>query len=165
MNIQCDWWGTWILTNISVKFICDALLTIARSVAVVTFSNLPHVCVYRDGLCFIQGHQTYTVCNLQEDTFSQLCVTVISKIHLRKYKRQRGPFPTLPWYPHQAEYAEHHGPVDMGHRVDLRATGAHGCPKSSLHSAEGTELCIQNQDPWDMLLRCCLPNTVHKTKQ
>lgn len=58
-----------------------------------------------------------------------------------------GCFPTLPWCLHQGEYAEHHGPADMGHCVDLQATGAHGCPKSASHSAEGTEPCIQNRDP------------------
>lgn len=58
-----------------------------------------------------------------------------------------GSFPTLPWCPHQGEYAGHHGLADMAHCVDHQATGAHGCPKSASRSAEGTEPCIQNQDP------------------
>lgn len=64
-----------------------------------------------------------------------------------KYKRLIGLFPTLPWCPHQGEYAKHHGLADMAQRVDHQATGARGCLRSALHCAEGTEPCIQNQGP------------------
>lgn len=76
---------------------------------------------------------------------------------LGTYKRLTGSFPTIPWCPHQGGYAEHHGPAHTGHRVDLQATGARGCPKFALHSAEGSEPCIQNRDPWDTPPHCCLP--------
>lgn len=50
-----------------MKFICDAFLSFSRCKGVVTFRNLPHVRVYRHGLRLIQGHETHTVCHLQED--------------------------------------------------------------------------------------------------
>lgn len=62
----------------------------------------------------------------------------------------------IPWCLHQEEYAEHHGPADTGHLVDLQATEVHGCPESVSHFAAGTEPCIQNQVPGDGPLRCCL---------
>lgn len=59
-------------TDVSMEFICEALLSFSKGAVVITFGYLPHVCVYRDGLSFIQGHQTYTVCHLQGGTTQQL---------------------------------------------------------------------------------------------
>lgn len=56
-----------------MKFICDAFLSFSRRKGVVTFRNLPHVRVYRYGLRLIQGHETHTVCHLQED---KMCASV-----------------------------------------------------------------------------------------
>lgn len=53
------------LTNVSMEFICEALLLVSKGAVVITFGDLPHMCVYRDSLSFVQGHQTNTICYLQ----------------------------------------------------------------------------------------------------
>lgn len=57
--------GTAELTNVSMEFICEALLPVSKGAVVITFGDLPHMCVYRDSLSFVQRHQTNTICYLQ----------------------------------------------------------------------------------------------------
>lgn len=53
------------LTDVSIEFISEALLAVSKGTVVITFGNLPHVCVHRHSLSFVQRHQTHTVCHLQ----------------------------------------------------------------------------------------------------
>lgn len=56
-----------VLTNISVKLFCKALLSFISSILIVPLSNLPHVCIHRYSIWLIQTHQADTVCHLQDD--------------------------------------------------------------------------------------------------
>ena len=37
------------LTNLTVHFVCEGFLAIARAAAIVSLGNLPHMCIHRNG--------------------------------------------------------------------------------------------------------------------
>ena len=167
------------LTDVPMEFICEALLSVSKGTVVITFGNLPHMCVYRDSLSFVQRHQTYTVCHLQGghtnkkththsnywDQCCQFCCSIQSLLNLswwflktfrKLLKKQVGSFLILPWCPPQEGYAVPLELARMEQCVDHPATAFHGYLESALHSAAGTGLCIQNRDPWGVPPRWCL---------
>lgn len=71
-------------TYISVNFFCEGLLSVIRSILIVPLSDLPNMCVHRNGLTLIQTHQTNTVCHLQQILIITSCLNICSKININK---------------------------------------------------------------------------------